>query len=118
MRKLFKGKTIENNKWIQGNYAENSCAGYIENSEIKLRIRPGTLSQFMGKNSNSGQDIWENDIIYTPKGEIGVIKFNDFEFKFQLQLLNGKNRDISFADLLYFTPLGNIFDNSIEEFLK
>lgn len=47
---LFRGKRLDNGKWIEGNFIRRGQTGleYIRNNDSLLKVDPATVEQFMG----------------------------------------------------------------------
>lgn len=128
---LYRGKRIDNKKWIEGCYAvvgekkviiahpemfydENAKQCY--GSEIK-DIDPETVCQYIGMTDKNGRKIFEGDII-----EVCTFGFNPERFitevaydKCAFRLKNGRNMfyygQSDFTKMDDAKVIGNIFDN-------
>lgn len=127
---LFKAKRTDNGEWAEGYYCKRKT-GYYDNigfhEEYKdciivsfldggitwVEVDPETLCQHTGLTQ---KNIWENDIVKTNHGYIGIIRFGQYDithYGFYIEWINGD--EALRIDLLYWLPkiksIGNIFDN-------
>lgn len=111
---LFRGKRIDNGKWVYGFYTE-SCAvrmgTVIENDDDDYCVDPETVGQYTGLKDKNGKKIFEGDIVkYIPddENEVGVdyyyIEYKDAQFRIGRDGI-GQN----YAD--EWEVVGNIHDN-------
>ena len=85
MREIFfRGKTINNGKWIEGYLFENWGDAYIclgtENGNImKEKVNEVTVGQYTGIKDENGTKIFEGDIVTRCGGEKyqGVYEYGD-----------------------------------------
>lgn len=78
-----------------------------------FEVCPETICQYTGL---TDKNIWENDIVKTNHGYIGIIRFGQYDithYGFYIEWINGD--EALRTDLLYWLPqirsIGNIFDN-------
>ncbi len=96
----FRGKRIDNGEWVEGHYFvapltdENSGtqpdAGWffltgetrhcISNNGVVFVVDQNTVSQFINLNDKNGKEVFEKDIIKTPNGDWGMIKYDGVGF--------------------------------------
>lgn len=103
---LFRGKRIDNGKWVEGNlitnerneakkyigYIFDERNGVVEDFDI-LEVMPETICQYTGMKDKDGNRIWENDVVEfmaygsryigyvkISKGNTGVMCKNAFPF--------------------------------------
>lgn len=123
MREIFfRGKTINNGKWIEGYLFENWGDAYIclgtENGNImKEKVNEVTVGQYTGLTDKNGKKIFEGDIVRCWGGE-------------QCQGYHEFEEEITVNDMTYdayyvgqwdgFLVIGNIHDNPelVKEELK
>ena len=99
MREIkFRGKRIEDGKWVYGNYYKKPSGNvYIYNNQTlsHYRVYPATIGQYTGLNEKllrTGKEIYEDDLVeantiginYRSEWVKGVVKFLDgcFEVEF------------------------------------
>lgn len=100
---------ITNGSWCKQNFALKFISPCYE-------IDHSTICQYTGLTDKNGKKIWENDIVKTNHGYIGIIRFGQYEithYGFYIEWINGD--EALRTDLLYWLPkikrIGNIFDN-------
>ncbi|RKS00402.1 YopX family protein [Flavobacterium sp. 102] len=96
----FRGKRIDNGQWVEGHYFvtpltdENSGtqpdAGWffltgdkrhcISNNGVVFVVHENTVSQFINISDKKGKEVFEKDIIQTPNGDWGMIKYDGIGF--------------------------------------
>lgn len=136
---LFRGKRVDNGKWVYGFYFREHRGGYewkaiiLERSNfidgIPYReVVPETVGQFTGLTDKNGTKIFEGDIVkynlWDDKFDYCEVKFGYFyaamdsynggpALGFYLADINGKADDIGFFENLYkfVEVIGNIHDN-------
>lgn len=131
---IQKAKRIDNGEWVQGFYfcmihsdgrhihhfliplgTDLSLGTTIEN--IQVEIDESTLCRNFpcGGQSLDGLPIWENDIVTTDYGQMGIVRFgvyNSTYFGFYIEWLKEESYR---KDIVYWLPkiksIANIFDN-------
>lgn len=129
---LFKGKRIDNGKWVEGCYAEYNGKTFIgidisigidDIFEVFctpvirwLEVDPETLCQFTGETDKNGKRIWENNVVWLVcNGEEHVYQIVWDNSELDFKATNGEeNYGLNFEYLLCcdeIEVIGNIFDN-------
>ena len=115
---LFRGKTTQHNKWVEGAFSMKDCDSpfgemVYNPSIIKydepcsgfwFSVIPETVGQFTGLTDKNGKKIFEGDILEFRHGRTHVVKFEDGAFIF-----TGTAIPVRYADK--FEVIGNIHDN-------
>ena len=116
---LFRGKDVETDDWVKGQYARlfsdkgnrfhRIYPGYAESDCGDLypdwyEVDPKTVGQFTGMTDKNGRQIFEGDVLALRAGRPHIVKFEDGSF-----VLTGTAVPIRHADK--FEVIGNIHDN-------
>ena len=128
---LFRGKNIDNGKWIYGGYVHLHKTTYcyagsddgnndihrivfermtdwnLPNQHMMADVLPETVGQFTGLVDKNGVRIFEGDIVRY-EDDIGYVIYNGDDARF---LLDSPNRYISMDYSNEFEVIGNIHDN-------
>ena len=112
---LFKAKRIDNGEWVQW-----SLLAGIEDSEIDKN----TICQFTGMTTQSGQKVWEHDIIQHQYGEEkAAVEYGTYHSELDTRhtahcgfYVDWNERHVLRKDLGYWIEMGaevigNAFDN-------
>lgn len=127
---LFRGKRVDNGKWVHGFYIENELFdGRLEPSiipvdekgaalydddgyNIEIKVNPETVGQYTGLKDLHGTRIFEADIVkvydvYCNETVVGVVEFCDGSFHIY-------DKDFTSYDRWMYCKvevIGNIHDN-------
>lgn len=121
---LFRGKSIEDNKWVYGDLIrEKKSFGKIctriyrttNNGWELIDVDSETVGQYTGLNDKNGNKIFEGDIVDFPdrsdSESYGVVEYDTNETEFGIvydSIYEGLGRQYHSRDI---EVIGNIFDN-------
>lgn len=121
---LFRGKSIEDNKWVYGDLIrEKKSFGKIctriyrttNNGWELIDVDSKTVGQYTGLNDKNGNKIFEGDIVDFPdrsdSESYGVVEYDTNETEFGIvydSIYEGLGRQYHSRDI---EIIGNIFDN-------
>ena len=111
----FRGKHIDNGKWVYGNNIQIQIDGsgrvcICEHANQRW-LDPNTVGQFTGMCDKNGKEIFDGDILNTEKYQIVEVIFDNGAFMTRYFLNNGMEHRIMFWDLGAMEVIGNIHDN-------
>lgn len=130
---LFRGKRVDNGKWVEGFYVsvpehykpEMSGKSYIVsiNNGLFFEVIPETIGQFTGKTDDNNVKIFENDIVNTytvslfpgskkSENSISYVIWNNEEAEYQLKtpgLYTTHSLNRCFGDRI--EVIGNLYNN-------
>jgi len=116
----FRGKRLDNQKWVEGFYFTNGAQhGIIYAGSFSgawTEIDPTTVGQFTGREDAliNGVEVYGDDIIENcDTKELQIVYWNDDEAAWYCRYINDKNRVVSLADSLgnLNKVIGNVTDN-------
>ena len=118
---LFRGKRVDAEEWVYGNYAHTDCYAkqnnYIyQNNPLEYAVIPETVSQFTGITDRNGKKVFEGDIIELPDRYVEVT-WSELNAQYDLTFVKYKNvKPIDFngvymKDLHKYEVVANIHDS-------
>ncbi len=83
---LFRGKRIDNGKWVYGDLVQSPahCVVQIYEQDLcgdNFAVDPSTIGQYTGLTDNNGKKIFEGDIIFDPETKTNyTVEFDEGGF--------------------------------------
>lgn len=113
---LFRGKTIANGKWSEGNLlvTKQGCC-ITPDTTVYVAVDPETVGQYTGLTDKNGTKIFEGDIIdflyRSGYDDYGIVQYDADETEFGFvynSIYEGLGRHYQSKDI---EVIGNIYDN-------
>ena len=105
---LFKGKSIEENKWVYGYYMKEKNQYFIISQEdiFLTEVYKDSIGQWTGRYDKNGVKIFERDVIKTPYStDLLTVKYSEQETRYIV--CEPKITD-------YFLPMMMLGNNEVE----
>jgi uncharacterized phage protein (TIGR01671 family) len=122
---LFRGKRVDNGKWVQGDFVSNGCGiaytdylnEYGDIGEVFCKVIPKTVGQYTGLTDKNGKKIFEGDIVFVdllfhPKKYIGVVVYAKDCFAVDIEGITPAQHCLAYSkENGTLEVIGNIHDN-------
>lgn len=117
---LFRGKRIDNGKWVEGYlrfiYVDNPKKASIYDSKTvrNYDVDYETVGQYTGLKNKNGVKIFEGDIVIGKKGYAGSPHNPIWEQRFVVKYEYGRYKELCDTDYYEFEVIGNIHDGGFD----
>ena len=116
-RYLFRGKRIDDGKWVKGAFCESSWgSSFIITDELgkapdTVKVDPDTICQCTGLRDHDGNLIYENDLVAS-EDETCVIKWDGESARYLMVMIDdGLEGAFNSFWTKIIKVVGNVFDN-------
>lgn len=110
---LFRGKRVDNGKWVEGNYSID-VSGRVDilpiDNLVFFEVIPETVGQFTGLTDKNGNRIFEGDIV-KHEGKIYEMKYLE---KYARFAPTNKSTVFMVCAFNHLEVVGNIYDGGFE----
>lgn len=111
LRGLWRGKRVDNGKWVTGDLSRIKAADHYFVDEIM--VEETTLGECTGLRDKNGTAIFEGDIITDKRGALFRVKWNEKWSHFACETItNAKFTPcMNVGTMKHYEVIGNIHDN-------
>jgi uncharacterized phage protein (TIGR01671 family) len=117
----FRGKRIDNDKWVVGNYIEKIkptekepvfwCSLIQDRAISVYEVYPKSVGQFTGLKDKNGKEIYEGDILKADNWFFNwIVQFDKIKARFNC-IVNKEGSRNEFIPPSHVEIIGNIYEN-------